>query len=166
MSGSSSGRHSAAVPEVKGMTEYLHDQAGGPTNASIAAGTDVRGSAIRVEELSKSYHTAAGEVHALREVSFEIPAGSITVLTGRSGSGKTTLLNCVGGLDVPTSGRVMVGETEVTALDEPGRTALRREQISFVFQTFGLVPMLSATENVGLPLRLRRMDPGEREDRV
>lgn len=121
---------------------------------------------VIVDELSRSYHTRAGEVHALRGVSFSLARGSVTVLTGRSGSGKTTLLNCLGGLDVPTAGRVTVGDTEVTSLDEVGRTALRREHISFVFQTFGLVPMLSATENVGLPLRLRRIPPREREERV
>ncbi len=131
-----------------------------------APATEERESLVVVEELTRSYPTPAGDVHALRGVSFSIPRGSVTVLTGRSGSGKTTLLNCIGGLDLPTSGTVTVGETEVSALDEPGRTALRREQISFVFQTFGLVPMLSATENVGLPLRLRRMDPRERDERV
>jgi putative ABC transport system ATP-binding protein len=85
---------------------------------------------------------------------------------GRSGSGKTTLLNCIGGLDVPTSGRVILNQTDVTTLDERARTRLRRDELAFVFQTFGLVPMLSAAENVGLPLRLRRVPNAERRERV
>ncbi|HEY4267682.1 MAG TPA: ABC transporter ATP-binding protein [Galbitalea sp.] len=121
---------------------------------------------VAVQHLSKTYASAAGEVHALRDVSFEIAAGSLAALVGRSGSGKTTLLNCVGGLDTPTAGRVLVGGSDVTAMDERARTALRRDEIAFVFQTFGLIPMLSATENVGLPLRLRGVRPAEREARV
>ena len=74
---------------------------------------------------------------------------------GRSGSGKTTLLNCIGGLDRPSQGRIVVDDLEVTKMAERRRTSLRRDTVAFVFQTFGLVPMLSAAENVGLPLRLR-----------
>ncbi len=122
--------------------------------------------AVVVEHLSRTYPSRAGDVHALRDVSLTVPAGQLVALVGRSGSGKTTLLNCVGGLDRPTSGRIVVDGKEVTALNERGRTALRRDSIAFVFQTFGLVPMLSAAENVGLPLRLRRTSPAEREDRV
>jgi putative ABC transport system ATP-binding protein len=121
---------------------------------------------VQVENLSRTYSSAAGDVHALRDVSFEIPSGALVALVGRSGSGKTTLLNCLGGLDQPTSGRAIINGTEVTALDEPARTRLRRDEIAFVFQTFGLVPMLSATENVGLPLRLRKTGHAEREERV
>ena len=121
---------------------------------------------VTAEHLSRSYRSAAGEVHALQDVSFSIPAGALVALVGRSGSGKTTLLNCIGGLDQPTSGRVVVDGIEVSALSEKARTVLRRDQIAFVFQTFGLVPMLSASENVGLPLRLRKTDPRQREERV
>jgi putative ABC transport system ATP-binding protein len=121
---------------------------------------------VEVEGLTKIYASAAGEVPALADVSFAIPTGAFVALVGRSGSGKTTLLNCLGGLDTPTSGRVTVNGTEVTALDERGRTALRRDEISYVFQTFGLVPTLSAAENVGLPLRLRKTPLAERESRV
>lgn len=122
--------------------------------------------AIVVENVSRTYSSAGGEVHALRDVSFTVPRGVIVALVGRSGSGKTTLLNCIGGLDAPTSGRVVVNGTEVSALDERARTALRRDELAFVFQTFGLLPMLSAAENVGLPLRLRRAEPAVREERV
>jgi putative ABC transport system ATP-binding protein len=116
--------------------------------------------------VSRTYSSAAGEVHALNDVSFTVPSGALVALIGRSGSGKTTLLNCVGGLDLPTNGTILINGTDVTKLDERARTALRRDELAFVFQTFGLVPMLSAAENVGLPLRLRSVDPAEREARV
>jgi putative ABC transport system ATP-binding protein len=116
--------------------------------------------------VSRTYSSAAGEVHALNDVSFTVPSGALVALIGRSGSGKTTLLNCVGGLDQPTTGSIVINGTDVTKLDERARTALRRDELAFVFQTFGLVPMLSAAENVGLPLRLRSVDPTEREARV
>jgi putative ABC transport system ATP-binding protein len=121
---------------------------------------------VTVANLSRTYPSSGGDVHALREVSFSIPRGTLAALVGRSGSGKTTLLNCVGGLDAPTSGTVVVDGIEVTALGETARTALRRDHIAFVFQTFGLLPMLSAAENVGLPLRLRRLGTKERSERV
>jgi putative ABC transport system ATP-binding protein len=133
-----------------------------PSQGRHAAGPPL----VIVEHVSRTYSSGAGEVHALMGVSFTIPEGALVALVGRSGSGKTTLLNCLGGLDEPTSGRIRVNGKEVTAMNENERTALRRDDVAFVFQTFGLVPMLSAAENVGLPLRMRRVDPVEREDRV
>ena len=121
---------------------------------------------IVAEHLVRTYNTGAGEVHAVNDVSFEIPDGALVALVGRSGSGKTTLLNCIGGLDTPTSGRVVINGADVSSLDENGRTALRRDELAFVFQTFGLVPMLSAAENVGLPLRLHRVPNKDRQERV
>ncbi len=121
---------------------------------------------VIVSHVTKEYVSAAGVVTALDNVSFTIHPGELVALVGRSGSGKTTLLNCVGGLDQPTSGRIVIEGQEVTAMDENARTALRRDELAFVFQTFGLVPMLSAAENVGLPLRLRRTPALEREERV
>src|SRR5690606_5188722 len=85
--------------------------------------------AVVVEHLSRTYPSRAGDVHALRDVSLTVPAGQLVALVGRSGSGKTTLLNCIGGLDRPTSGRIVVDGKEVTALNERGRTALRRDSI-------------------------------------
>jgi putative ABC transport system ATP-binding protein len=85
---------------------------------------------------------------------------------GRSGAGKTTLLNLVGGLDRPDRGRIEVAGQEVTAAGERELLALRRDRIGFVFQTFGLVPILSAAENVGVPLRLARVPAARREERV
>jgi putative ABC transport system ATP-binding protein len=87
-------------------------------------------------------------------------------LCGRSGSGKTTLLNIVGGLDTPTSGSLTVAGHEVTRLTDRERTALRRSTVAFIFQSFGLIPMLSAAENVGIPLRITGTEPGTREERV
>jgi putative ABC transport system ATP-binding protein len=121
---------------------------------------------VLVENVSRTYSSSAGEVHALRNVSFTIPVGSLVALVGRSGSGKTTLLNCMGGLDQPTNGDIIVNGKNVTAMNENERTALRRDDVAFVFQTFGLVPMLSAAENVGLPLRMRRTPSTEREAQV
>ena len=121
---------------------------------------------VEVESLTRTYASSAGEVHALRDVSFSVDSGQLVALVGRSGSGKTTLLNCIGGLDQPTSGTVTINGSVVTAMNENERTRLRRDELAFVFQTFGLVPMLSARENVGLPLRLRKVPSVEREQRV
>ncbi|MEU6576300.1 ABC transporter ATP-binding protein [Streptomyces sp. NPDC046805] len=121
---------------------------------------------VRVEDIHKSYGHGAGAVHALRGVSFEVPRGELVALKGRSGSGKTTLLNIVGGLDMPDRGRTTVDGRDLTALGESALLELRRDRIGFVFQSFGLIPILTAAENVGVPLRLRRADPREREERV
>ena len=124
------------------------------------------GPMVEVVEVSRTFGTGPGAVHAVRSVSFTVPRGQLVALVGRSGSGKTTLLNCVGGLDRPTSGRAVVDGRDVTALGERELADLRRDVVAFVFQTFGLVPVLSAAENVGLPLRLRRTPSPERERRV
>ncbi|WP_073950438.1 ABC transporter ATP-binding protein [Streptomyces kebangsaanensis] len=121
---------------------------------------------VRVENVHKSYGQGAGAVHALRGVSFELPRGELVALKGRSGSGKTTLLNIVGGLDEPDEGRVHVDGRDLSELGEDGLLALRRDRVGFVFQSFGLIPILTAAENVGVPLRLRRAGPREREERV
>ncbi|MCD5351092.1 ABC transporter ATP-binding protein [Kineosporia mesophila] len=112
--------------------------------------------------MSRSY----GSSQVLHDVSFDVAAGTLVALVGRSGSGKTTLLNMVGGLDRPDAGTVLVDGADVTALDEAGRSRLRRDKVSYVFQTFGLVPVLSAAENVGIPLRMRHTPREEREKRV
>jgi putative ABC transport system ATP-binding protein len=123
-------------------------------------------SMVRVSHLSRTYGSGDSAVHALNDITFDVPRGSIVALVGRSGSGKTTLLNCIGGLDQPTTGTVVVDGTEVTALSEGQRAELRRDRLAFIFQTFGLMPLLSAEENVGLPLRLRGASHSERRERV
>ncbi|MET8899611.1 MULTISPECIES: ABC transporter ATP-binding protein [unclassified Streptomyces] len=121
---------------------------------------------VRVEDVHKSYAQGTAVVHALRGVSFEVPRGELVALKGRSGSGKTTLLNIVGGLDVPDAGRAEVDGRDLADLDEDGLLALRRDRVGFVFQSFGLIPILTAAENVGVPMRLRRAAAREREERV
>ncbi|MER7519694.1 ABC transporter ATP-binding protein [Streptomyces sp. NPDC126499] len=121
---------------------------------------------VRVEDLHRSYGTGAAAVHALRGVSFDIARGELVALKGRSGSGKTTLLNLVGGLDTADRGRVVIDGTDLAELGEDGLLELRRDRIGFIFQSFGLIPILTAAENVGVPMRLRRTDPKERDERV
>ncbi|MEU8618813.1 ABC transporter ATP-binding protein [Streptomyces sp. NPDC048623] len=121
---------------------------------------------VRVENLHRSYGTGAAAVHALRGVSFDVPRGELVALKGRSGSGKTTLLNLVGGLDTADEGRIVIDGTDLADLGEEGLLELRRDRIGFIFQSFGLIPILTAAENVGVPMRLRKADPKEREDRV
>ncbi|MFF1924764.1 ABC transporter ATP-binding protein [Streptomyces sp. NPDC058221] len=121
---------------------------------------------VRIEDLHRSYGSGAAAVHALRGVSFDVPRGELVALKGRSGSGKTTLLNLVGGLDSPGSGRITVDGTDLSTLGENGLLELRRDRIGFIFQSFGLIPILTAAENVGVPMRLRKADPREREERV
>src|SRR4051794_18211139 len=121
---------------------------------------------LEVRGVRRSFGAGVTAVHALRDVSFDVAAGSMVALVGRSGSGKTTLLNVVGGLDRPDAGSVLVGGTEITTLDEDGLSDLRRHTVSYIFQTFGLVPVLSAAENVGVPLRMARTPVAEREQRV
>jgi putative ABC transport system ATP-binding protein len=121
---------------------------------------------VVVEGVRKVYRNGPNEVVALKEVSFQAYPGELIALRGRSGSGKTTLLNQVGGLDRPDAGRVTVAGHEVTSLPENGLLTLRRDVVGFVFQSFGLIPVLSAAENVGVPMRLARMPSAEREERI
>ncbi|MBE1874216.1 ABC transporter ATP-binding protein [Myceligenerans pegani] len=123
-------------------------------------------SILRAEALSRVFGSGAGEVHALNGVDLAVASGELLVVRGPSGSGKTTLLNLLGGLDRPTSGSVWLGEAEVTAMREREVLATRQRRIGYVFQSFGLVPVLSAAENVEVPLRLRRVAPAERAERV
>ncbi|MEU5715934.1 ABC transporter ATP-binding protein [Streptomyces sp. NPDC020403] len=138
---------------------------GGQSGTALAE-SPAGGPMVRVENLHRSFGTGATAVHALRGVSFEVPRGELVALKGRSGSGKTTLLNLVGGLDSPDEGRITVDGTVLSELGEDGLLELRRERIGFIFQSFGLIPILSAAENVGVPMRLRKADPREREERV
>jgi putative ABC transport system ATP-binding protein len=116
--------------------------------------------------INRTFGSGPSAVHALTDVSFEVETGTMVALVGRSGSGKTTLLNVIGGLDRPDAGTVTVDGVDVTGLDEDGLSELRRAKVSYIFQTFGLIPVLSAAENVGVPLRLARAAQRDREERV
>ena len=119
---------------------------------------------VRLVGVTKEYR-GAETVHALRDVSVAMRPQELCVVHGRSGSGKTTFLNMIGGLDRPTSGSVFVDGIDVAALPEPELVEYRRDTVGFVFQAFGLIPILSAAENVEVPLRLRKVDL-DKNDRV
>jgi len=121
---------------------------------------------IQVRDLNKIYKTGSADVHAVNGVSIDIEAGKITAIVGRSGAGKTTLLNLMSGLDMPTSGEVLVHGKSLKSMSEDERIELRREKMGFIFQSFGLLPLLSAEENVGVPLRMMKVDRTTREERV
>lgn len=110
--------------------------------------------AVRLDAVSKVYGKGQSAVAALREVSVGIPRGSFTAVMGPSGSGKSTFLHCAAGLDVPSSGSVRLGGTELAGMGETELTELRRQHVGFVFQAFNLVSALNVVENVTLPLRL------------
>ncbi|RPF20224.1 ABC transporter ATP-binding protein [Myceligenerans xiligouense] len=133
-------------------------------SAVVEAGADT--SILRAAGLTRVFGAGAGEVRALNGVDLAVAPGELLVVRGPSGSGKTTLLNLLGGLDRPTSGRVWLGDAEMTAMREPEVLAARQRRIGYVFQSFGLVPVLSAAENVEVPLRLRRVAQAERTERV
>ncbi|MET8749950.1 ABC transporter ATP-binding protein [Streptomyces sp. NPDC004667] len=136
------------------------------TQQQVSAASTAVAPMVVVRDLRRSFGSGARTVHALRGVSFEVRRGELTALKGRSGSGKTTLMNLVGGLDSPTGGTVELDGTDLTGLDESGRLALRRDRIGFVFQSFGLIPVLTAAENVGVPMRMRGVPAKRREERV
>jgi ABC-type lipoprotein export system ATPase subunit len=128
---------------------------------------DVRdGYAIETHDLWRIYKTGAQEILALRGVSLEVESGHFVAVKGRSGSGKTTLLDCIGGLDHPTSGSVHVFGRDISTLGERELTHWRRNRVGFIFQSFGLLPTLSAYENVELMLRIAGVPGKERRDRA
>jgi putative ABC transport system ATP-binding protein len=117
--------------------------------------------AARAENVVKEYGSGAARVLALAGVSVGMPKGRFTAVMGPSGSGKSTLMHCMAGLDSVTGGRVFIGDADLSGLDDKRLTRLRRDHIGFVFQTFNLVPTLTAAENITLPIDLagRRPDP-------
>ena len=117
-------------------------------------------------DLHRSYRVGSEEVRALRGLDLVVRPGEFVAVVGRSGSGKTTLLNLVAGLDKPDSGQVLFQERDVGQMTETELTDLRRHKIGFVFQAFGLLPLLSAFENVELPLRISGIGIAERRDRA
>ena len=134
-----------------------------PNNMPRQASTQ---SAVTIKNVWRTFKSEADEVHAVQDVSLAVPAGSFTVFQGRSGSGKTTLLNLIGGLDSVSKGEILLGNRSLTHLSEEEQLELRRNHIGFVFQTFGLLPFLSAAENVAAPLRLVRAAYQDRNQRI
>ena len=126
------------------------------------------GSAIAVETvgLSKVYGEGSTMVHALKDVSLEFPDGEFAAIMGPSGSGKSTLLHLLGALDKPSSGRVIVGGTDLSGLSDRKLTLLRRERMGFVFQFFNLIPTLSAEENILLPALIAGEKAGKYSGRL
>lgn len=129
-------------------------------------GDKVTDALVRCIGVTRVYQMGEQEVVALRGVDLAIPAGVFVAVTGRSGSGKTTLLNLIGGLDRPTDGEIHFNDRNLAELADRELTDLRRHRIGFVFQSFALIPILSAYENVELPLRIAGVRRRERVDRV
>ena len=121
---------------------------------------------LQVTDLSKTYGTGDAAVHALRGASFSLEKGEFAAVVGESGSGKSTLLNCIGGLETPTAGQVIIDGQPLFELDEERRTLFRRRRIGFVFQSFHLIAELNVEQNILFPLLLggRRPDGDELEE--
>ncbi len=124
------------------------------------------GPMVEAVGVDRDFGSGDAVVHALRGIDLAVGRGELIAVRGRSGSGKTTLLNVLGGLDRPTAGRVTIDGVEVSAMDEAELVDLRRRTVAYIFQAFGLIPILSAAENVEVPLRLVAAEPRERDRRV
>jgi putative ABC transport system ATP-binding protein len=125
----------------------------------LSSDTPARRAAARTVDLTKTYGTGDASVTALDAVTVDLFAGEFTAVMGPSGSGKSTLMHCCAALDSATSGQVYVGDTELTRLKDKELTRLRRDEIGFVFQSFNLVPTLTAEENITLPLSIAGRRP-------
>ena len=121
---------------------------------------------VAAVDLDRSYRVAGETIHALRGVNIGVHPGQFVAVIGRSGSGKTTLLNLLAGLDMPSGGQVIFEGRDLASMNDAQRTELRRSRLGFVFQSFGLLPLLSAFENVELPLRITGVGSGERRRRT
>ncbi len=121
---------------------------------------------IQVQKVSKAYLQGKREIHALSDVSFRIKKGEFLSIMGASGSGKSTLLNLIGGLDQPTAGKIFIDGSPLHGISDDDLTLIRRKKVGFVFQFFNLLPILTAAENVGLPLLLDGIPFSQIEDKV
>lgn len=123
-------------------------------NKSVRVARDGSATPLTVRGVNKSFGRGGGKVRALTDIDLTLEPGTFTAIMGPSGSGKTTLLNCLLGLDRPDSGKIIVGDTDITGLDETALARLRRSQLGIVFQSYNLISSLTAAENISLPLRL------------
>ncbi|WP_034271500.1 ABC transporter ATP-binding protein [Actinospica robiniae] len=121
---------------------------------------------LEARELTRVFGHGRTAVRALRGVSLDVAPGRLLAVRGRSGSGKTTLLNILGGLDLPSTGQVRINGEDLSTLSDRRRIMLRRTTVGFVFQSFGLIPYLTAAENAGMPLRIAKAAPKTTRDRV
>ena len=121
---------------------------------------------IRLCDIRKTYKTRHGSVEVLNGISLTVPDHTLVMLLGESGSGKSTLCNILGLLDTPTAGEYYLDDTPIHTLSQKERTDLRREKVSFVFQSFNLIPTMTAWENIELPLGYRHFPKAERDARV
>jgi putative ABC transport system ATP-binding protein len=131
------------------------------TEVAASVSAAVGGAVVEARDLERQYGEGATAVHALRGVSLEVTRGQLVAVMGPSGSGKSTLMHILAGLDKPTSGTVTIAGTEITGLDDADMTRLRRDHIGFVFQFFNLLPMLTAEENVLLPISIAGEKPDQ-----
>jgi putative ABC transport system ATP-binding protein len=160
------GRKSGAQSMRRGIG--LPVEEGGPFRVAAMEGrplvtehTTARRAAARVQDLTKTYGTGQARVVALDEVTLDLYAGEFTAVMGPSGSGKSTLMHCCAALDSATSGSVFIGDTDLSGLKDKELTRLRRDQVGFVFQSFNLVPTLTAEENILLPLSIAGRKPDQ-----
>lgn len=128
--------------------------------------TELHDTAIDIDNVSKSYHRDSLVIPVLNNISLQVPNGEFLALMGPSGSGKTTLLNLIAGIDRPSAGTIMVGGTDIAQLNESALARWRSHHIGFIFQFYNLLPVLTAYENVELPLLLTSLSSGEKRDHV
>ncbi len=121
---------------------------------------------IQVSNLVKTYSTGEVEVHALQGVTIDVPAGEMLAIMGPSGCGKTTFLNCVSGIDEVSAGNILIEGTDLNSLNDDRKTEYRARRMGFIFQFYNLLPVLSAVENVELPLLVSGTAPGEARERA
>jgi putative ABC transport system ATP-binding protein len=134
--------------------------------AVVSVGGNVREPLIRARGLDKTYRRGSDEIHVLRGLDLDVAAGSFVAFMGPSGSGKTTLLNLIGGLDLPSAGTVTVAGVELSRLSRARLAAWRAQHVGFVFQTYNLLPVLNAVENVELPLIVSGVRPRDARKRA
>jgi len=135
-------------------------------NGNGSNGASSNGLVVETRDLVREYAVGGGVIRAVDGISLAVEPGQLVAVRGRSGSGKTTLLSLIGALDRPTSGSARVAGLPVSEMSEKELVGVRRRTIGFIFQSFGLLPILSAAENVEIPLRLVAEDPRKREARV